>query len=120
MPRLYNHQEQKSLRQYLRIHATRAEQALWDQLRSRRLCGKKFRRQHGIGKYVVDFYCPELRLVIEVDGDSHSPEDAKKYDAARDAFLRSCGLDVIRLQNDEVLSDMEGVLERLKLVLHHP
>ena len=93
---------------------------MWNHLRARRFCGKKFRRQHGIGRYVVDFYCPELQLVIEVDGDTHCTEREKRYDHLRDEFLRANRLQVFRFSNDEVLLNLSDVLGRLKDVVHHP
>ena len=71
MRKILNRKEQKTLRQSLRNTATTSEKLLWSKLRARKLGGFKFRRQCGIAKYVVDFYCPELNLAIEVDGDVH-------------------------------------------------
>ena len=71
MGTLYNRDEQKTSRQYLRNHMTRAEIVLWYNLKGRQMLGCKFRRQHGGAQYILDFYCPELRLAIDVDGASH-------------------------------------------------
>ncbi|MDI3342037.1 MAG: endonuclease domain-containing protein [Sphaerobacter sp.] len=95
----------------LRRHLTPAEAVLWDALRGRKLQGLKFRRQHPIGPYVADFYCPSLRLVIEVDGEVHDQQRA--YDAARTEHLAAFGYRVVRLRNEDVLHDLDSVLRRL-------
>jgi very-short-patch-repair endonuclease len=76
--------------------------------------GEKFRRQHGIGHYIVDFYCPALKLVIEVDGDSHFTEDAQRYDRERNKFMSSLGMTTLRFKNDEVMSNLEGVCQSIQ------
>ena len=94
------------------------EQYLWQRLRNKQL-GVKFRRQQGIGRYIVDFYCPECALVIEVDGDSHYQEDAPEYDAIRDKFMAELQLSVLRFSNTDVMSNVDGVLEVIREhVLH--
>ncbi len=75
--------------------------------------GVKFRRQHGIGRYVVDFFAPAVKLVIEVDGDSHGTEVAQKYDDERQKEIERLGLKVIRFTNEDVLQNMDGVLESI-------
>jgi very-short-patch-repair endonuclease len=92
----------------LRHNATRAELALWNRLRSRQINGTKFVRQEPIGPYTVDFICRELRLVIEVDGGQHANNQS---DAARDRFLAAHGYRVLRFWNNDVLSNMSGVLQ---------
>ncbi len=92
---------------------TSAEIRLWSRLRAKQLQGLKFRRQHGIGPYIVDFYCPEKSLVIEVDGDTHADENQVMKDRQRETYLQSLGLRVIRYMNDDVLNNIEGVLEDL-------
>ena len=76
--------------------------------------GIKFRRQHGIGHYIVDFYCPELKLIIEVDGDSHFSEEDQAYDKVRDDFMLSLDIMTIRLKNDDVMKNIEGVHQYIK------
>ena len=88
---------------------TDAERAVWRLLRNRQFSAAKFRRQHPIGRYVVDFYCHEHRLVIEIDGGQHAPE----RDARRTAFLTRQGLTVLRFWNNEVLGNPEGVEETI-------
>lgn len=95
-------------RQALRNQATLPEKKVWAMLRQQQM-GVKFRRQHGIGHYIVDFYCPERRIVIEIDGDSHFSEAGQQHDQQRDAYLRSLGLSVLRFTNAQVMQDLEGV-----------
>jgi very-short-patch-repair endonuclease len=95
----------------MRRHPTQAEARLWSVLRSRQLGGWKFRRQHVIVGYVVDFYCAELRLVVEVDGSVH--EQLRADDEAREAHLRRAGAEVVRFSNGAVLDHLEEVLSVL-------
>jgi very-short-patch-repair endonuclease len=94
----------------LRAEMTRPEIRLWYRLRLRQLQGLKFRRQHGIGPYVVDFYCPERKFVIEVDGESHGEEEQVAHDDKRTAFLETLGIRIVRYTNHEVMKNIEGVL----------
>lgn len=105
--------EKRELRGHLRSEMTRAENRLWLQLRSKQFHSLKFRRQHGIGPYIVDFYCPEKAMVIEVDGDVHGLEEQVLKDRNREQELQSLGVQVIRYTNDDVLNNVEGVLEDL-------
>jgi very-short-patch-repair endonuclease len=86
----------------LRREATAAEEHAWSLLRDRRLLGLKFRRQHVIGGFVVDFYCAARRLVLEIDGSIHRTVAQAEYDAARTQYLELRGLRVIRIPNEEV------------------
>ncbi|MEK6803806.1 MAG: endonuclease domain-containing protein [Nitrospirota bacterium] len=115
MPRAkQGHTDHLNLKRQLRSNMTGPEARLWSRLRARQFFGLKFRRQHGIGPYIVDFYCPEQSLVIEVDGDSHAPADQILKDQQRDRYLLSLGLQVIRYNNDDVLKNVAGVLENLQ------
>ena len=87
-----------------------AEEILWSKLRRRQLGGLKFRRQYGIGIYSVDFYCPELRLAIEVDGDSHFRQGASGRDLRRQLFIEEFDIKVVRFTNDDIRSNLDGVL----------
>jgi very-short-patch-repair endonuclease len=93
----------------LRREPTPAEYRLWLALRDRP-GGFKFRRQHPFDRCTVDFFCPAVRLVVEVDGDSHSMGDRPERDAARDAWLRSLGLRVVRYDARDVMNALEAVL----------
>ncbi len=92
----------------LRTDSTDAERLVWSRLRAHRLGGWKFKRQQPIGRYVVDFVCFDAKLVIELDGRQHA--DATDADAARDAWLGSQGFRVLRFWNNDVLSNLDGVL----------
>lgn len=104
----------------LRKRPTDTERFLWKYLRARRFEGLKFRRQEPIGRYIVDFICHETRIVIEVDGGQHSTDREK--DIVRDTWLNEQGYTVLRFWNNEVLSNIEGVLEviRKKCLCHPP
>jgi very-short-patch-repair endonuclease len=90
---------------------TPAERWLWQALRADRLGGLRFRRQHPLGPFVVDFYCAAHRLVVEVDGDVHL--DQTEYDAARSLRLQEYGYRVLRFMNDEVITSLPLVLDRI-------
>jgi len=95
-----------------------AERKFWWQVRDRRLNGYKFKRQFLVGPYIVDFVCLDHRLVVELDGGQHSRQVA--YDEARSAFLKTRGYRVLRFWNYDVLTDMDGVLERVRRELGQP
>jgi very-short-patch-repair endonuclease len=99
----------------LRKASTDAERLLWRHLRARRLTGFKFRRQEVIGPYTVDLVCLEARLIIEADGGQHAGQ--LSYDRQRSVFLAARGYRVLRFWNNEILGDIEGVLERIRLEL---
>ncbi|HJU70496.1 MAG TPA: endonuclease domain-containing protein [Paucimonas sp.] len=88
-----------------------AEALLWKLLRNRRLAGAKFRRQHPIGRYILDFYCAERKLCIELDGGQHG--EAVAYDQRRDQWLRGQGIQILRFWNNQMLMETEGVLEMI-------
>lgn len=105
--------ENLGLKRGLRSEMTHAEMRLWARIRAKQFQGVKFRRQHGIGPYIVDFYCPEKSLVIEVDGDTHAEPSQIFKDGQRDRYLQSLGLRVIRYTNNDILLNLNGVLEDL-------
>jgi len=117
---LFNKTSVKSKRQRLRNEPSQAEQFLWVELRNRRLGGWKFRRQYGVGPYVLDFYCPGAHLAIEVDGDSHFRVGVQSYDRQRQAFIESLGIRGVRMTNAEVTEDLEGTVSRISLALGEP
>ena len=97
-------------RRNLRRFATDAERVLWQHLRGRSLAGARFRRQHPLGPYVLDFYCAEARLCIEADGGQHWDPEQQTYDAARTAQLAAVGIRVLRFRNREILQERDAVL----------
>jgi len=98
----------KELSKSLRDNLTEAERCLWTRIRLKHL-GYMFYRQKPIGEYIVDFYCPKARLVVEVDGGQHFTEDEASNDRVRDEYMRSLGLMVLRFSNSEVLKNADSV-----------
>ena len=94
-------------------NATDAENLMWQLLRNKCFMNLKFRRQHVIKPYIVDFYCHEIGLVIELDGSQHNTDDGKEYDAERTQFLEALDLKVVRYWNHEILNNTDVVLEDL-------
>ena len=102
----------------LRHAETEAEKKLWTLLRNRQLKGKKFRRQHAFADYVLDFYCHECKLAVELDGNIHAGKETREYDTARTNLLNEYGITVIRFWNNEVLDEPEKVLEKIAACLY--
>src|SRR6185295_12894704 len=109
----------KSRAQILRADPTPAERAMWEILRDRRLQGIKFRRQKPINIFVADFYCPELKLVVELDGEVHKDPRQAAHDENRDFYLRSVGCTVLRFPNRDLFEDREAVLIRILETCSH-
>ena len=107
---IFNESKKTPLRRTLRKNPTEPERLLWNRIRNRQILGIKFRRQQGIGRYIVDFYCAQYSLVIELDGDSHFTDEGIAYDQVRDEFLRTLGLIVLRFTNSDVMQNIDGVL----------
>lgn len=107
----FNWFEQKTRRQSLRNNATPAERQLWTHLKGKGLKGFKFRRQYGVGSFILDFYCPAAKLGIEIDGDSHFLPDKIEYDKRRTNFINYLGIKIIRFTNDEVHTNVFEVLK---------
>ena len=97
----------------LRQDSTEAEKLLWAVLRNRKLNGLKFRRQHPLDKFIVDFYCNEKKLVVELDGNVHDEKANKEYDEARTAMLTGLNVIVLRFKNEEVITNMKDVLKKI-------
>jgi very-short-patch-repair endonuclease len=109
-----NNPSLKPLRRQLRTTLTPAEARLWKQLQNRQLAGRKFRRQHSVGRYVLDFYCPQERLAVELDGAAHDHEAAVERDEARTGYLESLGITVLRFENRDVIDNLDGVLRMIQ------
>jgi very-short-patch-repair endonuclease len=101
----------KEFSRELRREMTEAETALWWKIRKRQLKNRQFYRQRIVGNYIVDFYCPEGKLVIEIDGSQHYSEPGKEKDRLRDKHMADLGLKVLRFSAREVMENLEGVLE---------
>ena len=105
-----NSRRQKAFRKQLRTFRTPAEARLWKSLHNRQLLGKKFRRQQSFGRYIVDFYCPECRLVVELDGGNHYSITRDRHEDERTKFLEELGLKVLRFENRDLLENLDCVL----------
>jgi very-short-patch-repair endonuclease len=104
----------KDIRIHLRKNLTKAELVLWEVLKDKKLCGRKFRRQHSIGYYIADFYCPSEKLIIELDGQHHFTPEGIEKDLERDNHLELMNIKVLRFENKEVLNDLTNVLKKIK------
>jgi very-short-patch-repair endonuclease len=113
MTQYYNRESEKSRRRAFRRSMPDAEVILWSRLQRRQLLSCKFRRQHSVGSYVLDFYSPEIKLAIELDGDSHFRAGAPVYDEKRQQFIESFGICIIRFLNTEIYENLDGVLDRI-------
>ena len=110
----HNKTSLKDIRRSLRRESTPAELLLWIELRNRKFLNLKFKRQHSIGNYIVDFYCANTRLIIELDGAVHSEKEQKEKDKDRDENLKDMNYKVLRFSNEEVLNDIEKVLGQIE------
>ncbi len=104
----------ESRRKYLRSHLTPAEAFLWRHLQRSQLAGRKFRRQHSITYFIVDFYCPSEKLIVELDGQYHQNPDVAEYDAYRTEKLNELGFKVIRFENKMVFDFLPSVLKEIE------
>jgi very-short-patch-repair endonuclease len=98
----------------LRRSMTKAEAVLWKRLKNKNLFSTKFRRQHPVYIFIVDFYCHEHKLVIEVDGEIHNDEKTSEYDLARTAALNKFGLKVVRFTNNQILYSLDSVIKKIQ------
>ena len=114
MPKIYNREYNKETRSDLRNHQTKYEKLLWGKLKGKQLNGYKFNRQFGIDRYILDFYCPQSKLAIELDGNQHYLEENVKYDKIRTDFLNALEIRVLRFRNIDVKENMEVVIIRIK------
>ena len=105
----------KNLARILRRNQTWAEKKLWLHLRNRKLCGKKFRRQQPLGPYILDFYCAEEKLNIEIDGGQHDFPEKQKHDIKRGFYLEKEGLKTLRFWNSQIRENIEGVLAKIRM-----
>lgn len=121
MSRIFNSRLYRQRRKELRNRPSKAEIVLWGYLRKSQLLDMKFRRQQGVGRFVVDFYCPDLKLAIEVDGDTHYKKSEIIRDRQRQRWIESLGIHVIRFTNDQVIQDTYTVLCALRVFIrNHP
>lgn len=116
MPEIHNRKLLETYRKRLRNNSTSAEATLWKYLKGKQL-GKKFRRQHSVGNYIVDFYCATERVAIELDGEKHFTKEGMTYDAKRTEYLNGLNIKVVRFENVRVFEDLEGVLREIRTTL---
>ena len=114
MTKHFNKKFTETKRRYLRSHQTSAEKILWLYIRKKQIQDERFLRQFGVDKYIIDFYCPRLKLGIELDGPEHYESlERIKYDEDRTNYLENFGIKIIRFKDEEVLINNESVLERI-------
>ena len=111
--KIHNRPDLVFQRKYLRNHCTPAESALWQLLKGKKLDGRKFRRQHSVGEYVLDFYCPSEQLAVELDGEYHNTPEAMEHDEERRKFIEGVGILVIRFPNSDVFERPAHVLDQI-------
>ena len=112
---IFNRIKAKSSRRALRNNMPLAEQILWKKLQDKQLEGYKFRRQYSIHNFVIDFYCPKIKLAIEIDGESHfdSPK-SQNVDMTKQKIIESIGIKIIRFTNNDIYNNLDGVLQGIE------
>ena len=114
MTKHYNRKSETEKRRLLRKQQTYTEKIMWTHLRKRQTLGYKFRRQYSIDHFVIDFYCPELKLAVELDGNVHEIPKQKEYDEARQKYLEEFGIQFIRITNDEYLGNPNKAFNKIE------
>ena len=114
MEQIFNSKKNKVVRRVLRKNMTEYEKILWNKIR-RDFLGVRFRRQYGIGNYIADFYCPEFKIVIEIDGGQHFEDEGLEYDRVRENDMKNLGIKTLRFTNIDILKNIDGVLEQIKI-----
>lgn len=115
MTKHFNRTSEKAKRRQLRKDQTYAEKIIWMHLRNRKMLGYKFRRQYSVDKYVIDFYCPELKLAIESDGSVHDLPEQKTYDRKRQEYLENFGIKFVRIKNEELFGNPNKAFEKIEM-----
>jgi len=113
MTKLFNKTSEKLKRRELRTNMTKAEAIVWQKLRCKQIENCKFRNQYSVDRFVLDFYSPEIKLAIEIDGESHFQEGVAQYDEERQVFIESAGIQFLRFTNQDVYENLNGVLETI-------
>ena len=109
MTKIYNRKKLQEFRSELRNRMTKSEVVFWKFVQNDQF-GYRFRRQYGIGNYIIDFYCPKLKLAIEIDGITHADEKVLEKDLMKEGFLKSIGISLRRYSSDQILNDLNNVL----------
>ncbi|MFH0804273.1 MAG: endonuclease domain-containing protein [Candidatus Zambryskibacteria bacterium] len=116
---IFNNKTLKGRRKELRAKQTEAEEKLWLFLRNKEFHGLKFFRQYGVSGYILDFYCPKIRLGIELDGSQHIEKETMLYDKDRERILQASNIKIIRFWNSEVMNNTEVMLEKIRLEINN-
>ena len=111
---IYNNSLFKERRRALRANPTDAEQVVWAHIRNRQIEQCRFRRQYSVGPYILDFYCPTIRLAIELDGKQHEEQESALYDSEREKYLMDLDIKTIRYQNGDVMKNTKNVIENIR------
>ncbi len=114
---LFYNTKLKKYSQELRKNMTDAERLLWSKLRRKQVKNFQFYRQRIIGNYIVDFYCPSSKLIIEVDGGQHYQDEGDRRDKVRDDYMKNLGMKILRVSDREVFKNLHGVVERIYEIL---
>ena len=117
---LHSYSKYKNNRKELRKNLTPAEATLWNALKNKQLLGRKFTKQHSIEHYIVDFYCPAEKLIVELDGQGHYEPGASYADNDRDTRLKELGFNVLRFENKLVFQSLDGVLADISAAFSNP
>ena len=120
MKRIHNRKALQNFRKQLRKNLTPAEAFLWKHLKAKQLEGRRFQKQHGIGPYIVDFYCASEKLIIELDGEVHLNPTAEENDLNRQDYLENLGYTIVRFENKMVFEHLSSVLEEIKSHFKQP
>ncbi|MBL0109329.1 MAG: endonuclease domain-containing protein [Ignavibacteria bacterium] len=111
---IFNQKSQNEKRKTLRNNMTQAEILLWSRLKGKKVRGLKFRRQFSVGKYVIDFYCPAVKLAIEADGNTHTSEEEIEYDKTRQYEIANFGITFLRFRNEDIIKYTNEVLRNIE------
>jgi very-short-patch-repair endonuclease len=116
MKKNHNYTYLTSYRKKLRSDGTSAEAELWKHIKNKKLDGRKFRRQHSVGNYILDFYCPQEKIGIELDGDDHYWDEGLAKDRIKEEYLKQNGIKIFRVENKWVFHDLDFVLKNIRLL----
>jgi very-short-patch-repair endonuclease len=114
MTKIFNRYKEKEKRRQLRLNMTKAEVLLWLELKNKKVLEQRFLRQFSIGSYVLDFYCPKLKIAIEVDGATHLTDEEIEYDKYRQSQIEDLGIKVLRFKNYEIYNDRSNIIGEIK------
>jgi very-short-patch-repair endonuclease len=117
MTKHYNKSSEKEKRRKLRQNQTNAEELVWRYLRDRQMLGYKFRRQYSVNHFVIDFYCPELKLAVEIDGASHNNPEQQKKDISRQKYVEAFNIKIVRIKDKELLENPNKAFNKLEAAI---